>query len=63
MFFLSKQFIKNETSKAKKLLGERVYDILSQGGDEEEMAQQIAEAYTKTKDRIAAVREKLERAQ
>jgi hypothetical protein len=40
---------------AKRNFGIEVYEILSDGGDEEEMALKIAEAYTKTRKRIDTI--------
>ena len=45
---------------AKAKLGSRVYDILTEGGDAEEMAQKIAEAYTEARDAIAQIEENSE---
>ena len=43
-------------------LGSTVYEILSEGGDEEAMAQKIADAYTKARDDINALTTKIEAA-
>lgn len=43
-------------------LGITVYEILSEGGDEEAMAQKIADAYTKARDDITALTTKIEAA-
>ncbi len=43
---------------AKSRLGSTVYEILSEGGNEEEMAQKIADAYIKAKQRIESIQKK-----
>lgn len=48
-------------SNAKGKLGKQVYRILSEGGDEEEMARKIAEAYTQCRDFIGVYEKKIER--
>lgn len=44
-------------SVAKAKLGYMVYDILTEGGDAEEMAQKIAEAYTEARNSIEQTEE------
>ncbi len=36
-------------------LGSKVYDILSKGGDEEQMAEEIAKAYIEASEAIAQI--------
>mmetsp|Transcript_24152 Transcript_24152/g.29738 ORF Transcript_24152/g.29738 Transcript_24152/m.29738 type:complete len:176 (+) Transcript_24152:126-653(+) len=46
-------FLEKRSRGTKTRLGVTVYDILTEGGDEEVMAQKIAEAYTSARDDIA----------
>mmetsp|Transcript_13304 Transcript_13304/g.16831 ORF Transcript_13304/g.16831 Transcript_13304/m.16831 type:complete len:185 (+) Transcript_13304:164-718(+) len=53
------KFVETSTIRTiKSRLGDTVYDILSKGGDEEVMAQKIADAYTRARDKIESVQNK-----
>ena len=53
--------MKERSKVIKGKLGDTVYNILSQGGDEEKMAQEIADAYTLAKIQIDRLTMKIER--
>jgi cold shock CspA family protein len=53
-------YLQKASKSIKNRLGASIYDILTEGGDEEELARKIGEAYTTARDSIGELESKIE---